>query len=262
MNQLNTSRNILFNQRKAFTLIELLVVIAIIAILAAILFPVFARARENARRASCQSNMKQIGLGIAQYTQDYDERYPTIRNFAPGVLAPKQSWDGIIEPYIGTKVNNATTASAQIFLCPSDSVAVDPTIFTVRRTYSMPWNNVTVATGSLTDPYLGGVDNGTFITGRALSEIPAPATTLMVVERPFKLNGFGLGSGSTCAGPTAPTQPQYAPGNSNYLSNPLHFDGYNYLFIDGHVKYQRPEQTIGTGTMTAPLGMWTLKEND
>src|SRR5690606_29481911 len=59
-----------------FTLIELLVVIAIIAILASILFPVFARARENARRASCLSNLKQIGLGIIQYTQDYDERYP------------------------------------------------------------------------------------------------------------------------------------------------------------------------------------------
>ncbi len=58
-----------------FTLIELLVVIAIIAILAAILFPVFARARENARRASCQSNLKQIGLGIFQYAQDYDEYY-------------------------------------------------------------------------------------------------------------------------------------------------------------------------------------------
>jgi prepilin-type N-terminal cleavage/methylation domain-containing protein len=61
---------------RGFTLIELLVVIAIIAILAAILFPVFARARENARRASCQSNLKQIALGVFQYTQDFDEKFP------------------------------------------------------------------------------------------------------------------------------------------------------------------------------------------
>src|SRR5690606_14073104 len=63
-------------QKRGFTLIELLVVIAIIAILAAILFPVFARARENARRTSCLSNLKQIGLGVMQYVQDYDEMYP------------------------------------------------------------------------------------------------------------------------------------------------------------------------------------------
>src|SRR5471030_268187 len=63
-------------RKRGFTLIELLVVIAIIAILAAILFPVFARARENARRASCQSNLKQLGLATLQYVQDYDERYP------------------------------------------------------------------------------------------------------------------------------------------------------------------------------------------
>jgi len=69
------------NLRRGFTLIELLVVIAIIAILAAILFPAFAKARENARRASCMSNLKQIGIGIMQYTQDYDETYP---QYVPG----------------------------------------------------------------------------------------------------------------------------------------------------------------------------------
>ena len=66
--------------KRGFTLIELLVVIAIIAILAAILFPVFARARENARRASCQSNMKNVALGFKQYIQDYDELYPRASN--------------------------------------------------------------------------------------------------------------------------------------------------------------------------------------
>ena len=85
--------------RSAFTLIELLVVIAIIAILAAILFPVFARARENARRSSCQSNLKQIGLGVLQYTQDYDEFYPMFIQYG-GTNATQQGWAQVIQPYI------------------------------------------------------------------------------------------------------------------------------------------------------------------
>jgi prepilin-type N-terminal cleavage/methylation domain-containing protein/prepilin-type processing-associated H-X9-DG protein len=93
-------------QRRAFTLIELLVVIAIIAILAAILFPVFARARENARRASCQSNLKQIGLGILQYVQDYDEKFPPATVSDPNVVG----WAGAIQPYV---------KSEQLFRCPS-----------------------------------------------------------------------------------------------------------------------------------------------
>ena len=68
---------------RGFTLIELLVVISIVALQAAILFPVFARARENARRSSCQNNLKQIGLGIMQYTQDYDEKLPEALNADP-----------------------------------------------------------------------------------------------------------------------------------------------------------------------------------
>jgi prepilin-type N-terminal cleavage/methylation domain-containing protein/prepilin-type processing-associated H-X9-DG protein len=94
--------------RRGFTLIELLVVIAIIAILAAILFPVFARARENARRASCQSNLKQIGLGIMQYVQDYDERLPYASS--GGTLG----WAYAIQPYI---------KSEQLFQCPSETVS-------------------------------------------------------------------------------------------------------------------------------------------
>ena len=96
--------------RSAFTLIELLVVIAIIAILAAILFPVFARARENARRSSCQSNLKQIGLGIMQYTQDYDERLPG-RIMDSAVAGEVNSWRRVIYPYV---------KSTQIFACPSN----------------------------------------------------------------------------------------------------------------------------------------------
>ena len=109
-------------RKRAFTLIELLVVIAIIAILAAILFPVFAQAREKARQTSCTSNMKQIGLALRMYTQDYDETY-----FASGMLPtmPATAADGqnivrmmgggtsyFLQPYVKNQ---------QIFTCPSDA---------------------------------------------------------------------------------------------------------------------------------------------
>ena len=99
-----------------FTLIEILVVIAIIGILAAILFPAFARARENARRASCMSNMKQLGLGMLQYAQDYDERYyGATKASTPALLIsllPGIGWAGAMYPYV---------MSAQVYKCPNDT---------------------------------------------------------------------------------------------------------------------------------------------
>jgi len=98
--------------RRGFTLIELLVVIAIIAILAAILFPVFARAREKARQSSCQSNLKQIGLGVQMYMQDYDERVLPARL---GGVPNDVCWTELTQPYIKNE---------QIFICPSHSSPV------------------------------------------------------------------------------------------------------------------------------------------
>ena len=104
--RVRSKSTVLPRRTSGFTLIELLVVIAIIAILASILFPVFARARENARRSSCQSNLKQIGLGIQQYLQDFDEKYPANRSTTPPI-----SWfPDQLQPYL---------KSQQIFVCPS-----------------------------------------------------------------------------------------------------------------------------------------------
>lgn len=115
-----------FSPRKAFTLIELLVVIAIIAILAAILFPVFGRARENARRSSCQSNLKQIGLAFEQYKSDYDQIWPAADTYVNKMYI---AWPTMIQPYV---------KSAQIFECPSATTtgqSVDADRFTTSKKY-------------------------------------------------------------------------------------------------------------------------------
>ncbi len=115
-----TLRNRRFPQRSGFTLIELLVVIAIIAILAAILFPVFAQAREKARQSSCQSNLKQLGTAFLMYSQDYDELFPT----PGGIAGSSASWDYldnygvsvVLDPYL----KNRGKSLSQVFNCPDN----------------------------------------------------------------------------------------------------------------------------------------------
>src|SRR4051794_30833259 len=116
------------SNRRGFTLIELLVVIAIIAIFAAILFPVFAQAREKARQATCQSNLKQIGTAFSMYLQDYDESFP---NTGAEYLWTGRFWRWPLKPYLGynrqqTNVSDPLQSSgsdAHILVCPSDPTA-------------------------------------------------------------------------------------------------------------------------------------------
>lgn len=137
-----------FSKSAGFTLIELLVVIAIIAILAAILFPVFARARENARRASCQSNEKQIALGILQYTQDYDEHLPS--HWLGGV-DPQLQWINTLQPYM---------KSLQVFFCPSASTKN---------------SGAAVSSANIAYGY-----NYNYLNGKSLAAINYPSETLLL----------------------------------------------------------------------------------
>jgi prepilin-type N-terminal cleavage/methylation domain-containing protein/prepilin-type processing-associated H-X9-DG protein len=203
-----------------FTLIELLVVIAIIAILASILFPVFGRARENARRSSCQSNLKQIGLGIMQYTQDYDEQMPA-RIFT---TTPPSTWKDLVQPYL---------KSIQIFACPSNPIAKEVTFQSSNGApagYSPNSNHAQAVFAS---------------TGaNSIASFQFPATTIAVQETTFVNSDFDI---------TAAYFANIAQtGNTNKGASMFtglyngHLSTGNYLFVDGHVKSMKPLATISS----------------
>lgn len=228
-------------KRRAFTLIELLVVISIISILAAILFPVFARARENARRTSCLSNQRQIGLGIMQYVQDYDETYPSTQRYTNAAETGTTFWYWDIEPYI---------KDFQIFRCPSSTQGYGP------AAASYDWNRVV---DGIKHPYVRAgnygasqllmrVRNATNYPYVKMSAVVAPATTYMIMD-----------SGSFQIYPTLATAPgstyEYLPGMGalgvpagasvgrygDDFQRGRHFGGINVIFADGHAKWLKAE---------------------
>jgi prepilin-type N-terminal cleavage/methylation domain-containing protein/prepilin-type processing-associated H-X9-DG protein len=218
-------------KRHGFTLIELLVVIAIIAILAAILFPVFAKAREKARQASCNSNLKQIGLAFLQYAQDYDEKLF-------GARVPREGWTGAIMPYM---------KNTQVFVCPSWSgtpryygtapgpagcgLGCSPMVssFYGGYTYANQNANITIAGGSMCLGQTVGISLGTY---------DSPATTQLAYD--------GTCNHGTPSGTTRPQPYQNfhadIPTPTPLVATALlgrHNEGANFVFLDGHAKWNR-----------------------
>ena len=260
-------------RNRGFTLIELLVVIAIIAILAAILFPVFAQARAKARQATCLSNEKQIVLGIMQYTQDFDEVGPVVWAYTTGYAAESgESWDVRTRPYMGQQVVDKSDPG--VFACPDDTQPrVNEAFGHKPRSYAISalfdWNGGPAAATRI-NPGDGILEE--ICTLSALSDYPDPAGTILIAEAHKAINRVGrLSSGEI----NSPSRPSWAgtwysvqDTDDDYPGKPVrpvHSNGWNYAFLDGHAKWYRPEQTIGRangGTMDFPKGMWTRKDGD
>jgi prepilin-type N-terminal cleavage/methylation domain-containing protein/prepilin-type processing-associated H-X9-DG protein len=210
-------------ERQGFTLIELLVVISIIAILAAILFPVFARARENARRSACLSNTKQIALAVAQYSQDYDETLVSYR-YRPSAY---YGWQIALMPYIKSTQVFVCPSARKVSLCPDSFPDKNPTLVSTTglRSGSYGYNNA----------YLGDEYGGT-LHDKKLSALARPAETVMATEISSR-----IATGSTFV-PSIwnssytigcdPTVATYGDQRGMW-----HFDGSNIIFADGHAKF-------------------------
>lgn len=225
-------------RRQAFTLIELLVVIAIIAILAAILFPVFSQAREKARAISCLSNAKQLGLATAMYLEDNDESFPAVQMNMMG-MAPIPSWVTVVQPYIKTTL---------LQRCPSD----------ISTNWNDPMSPRLTSYGynGYFDPYTAPYGNMMNPNAFTLAGIARSSECILAAELAEKNSMTGLPISDDSIMPMYwgnPSRVSMGMGSNNYwdmtanlpttVALRRHMNSPNYVFSDGHSKALRFPQT-------------------
>ena len=233
-----------------FTLIELLVIIAIISLLAAILFPVFSRVRENARRTSCASNLKQIGLGLMQYIQDNDDVLPAITygDTAKGSVHYRR-WMDVIEPYV---------QSSQIFSCPSDRIN-PPYVYSTNITSTTAANHGSYGLNNTynnnkaqpASQWNVSASGGTY--DKKYSALVAPSTTLYVLEKTDSKVWYVQWKDQANQPATADVSEDpedfiaTEAFSDSYINEGIslrHFKTTNALFCDGHVKAVRADYLL------------------
>ena len=264
-----------YSAGRGFTLIELLVVIAVIGILAALLFPVFARARENARRASCQSNLKQLGLAVLQYAQDNDESMPPATSAYSTVVPPGGVWYfESVAPNVGKiiwfwpQLIYTYHKNAQVFFCPSSAVTsinASPSPGPFRGHYGA--NKFVI----INSPTFGGgaplklaqindaartflcMDWGSYDTG--------PTDVLSVTANFRYMPGIAALSGQSAAcDSVVDGTPALKAQLIADCKSGRHFGGINAAYVDGHVKWIKDEKVYqeaqGYNATTHPANAW------
>lgn len=235
------------NRKNGFTLIELLIVIAIIAILAAILFPVFARARENARRASGINNVKQISIGVIQYLQDYDDRFPATvtERQGDGVTPAAGASQAERAPFSIREKLQPYIKSVQVFKSPSGGewpAAGPGQWFTTDYGFQLNESKLNPGFGQQAW-YAANPDFG-FNEDTNLSSIAATSQFILTADA-------ARGNGDPSRGglyPMSTASQNWFPGGPTENSTQArpwirHFDGVVFGFADGHAKWMKPEKT-------------------